>query len=112
MEKFHSNGAEQKSYSTDPSAKKNPWSFTRLVTLGIIFVLVYLTTALVSKYFTIQRYEEEKQSRMLELAKLEEDINKLNEEIEHAQDPEFIEKMAREKLKMVKPNETVYIVVK
>lgn len=44
-----------------------------------------------------------------EISKLEEDIDIINEELEISNSLEFIEKIAREELGMVKPREIIYI---
>jgi len=45
-----------------------------------------------------------------EIEGLKKDIKKLNVELEYAKTPEAIEEIAREKLKMVKANEIIYII--
>lgn len=53
-------------------------------------------------------YEAEQYDK--EIAALKEQIEGLKLEIEKSQSHEVIEKIAREKLKMVKPNEIIYII--
>ncbi len=45
----------------------------------------------------------------IEIGTLERDISQLNKEIENSGSLEFVEKVAREELGMVKPRERVYI---
>ena len=78
----------------------------------VLLVVVYISTVTVSNYLTIRRYKAENQRLMEQLAQADVEIEELNAYIENAQDPVFIEKMARENLKMVRPDETVYLVVK
>lgn len=52
---------------------------------------------------------ERKEKEEMEIAKLEKEIQQLNEEIQDKDSLEFIEKTARENLKMLKPREIMYI---
>ncbi len=92
--------------------KSFQWSKRRIVALIMAFLFVYLSTVLISNFVTIRRFEKENQLLEEQLAAAEAEIKELSAIIENAEDPAFIEKMAREKLKMVKPDETVYFVVK
>lgn len=94
------------------SKSSGSWNFTKIVFLVMLFAVVYLTTVLVSKYITVSRLSMEKEQILGELSSTDREIKDLNEFIQNAQDPEFIEKMARENLKMVRPDESVYFVVK
>lgn len=82
-----------------------------------IWILVLL--AIISGYFVYNIYTAELKLRMYEaqetelneeIESLNKDVKKLNVELEYAQTPEAIEKIAREKLKMVKANEIIYII--
>lgn len=77
----------------------------------IALIFIYLSTVLVIRYADIQRYEGMKNQTEMESIEVEREKKELEEIIKNAQNPEFIEKMARENLKMVKPDETVYLVV-
>ena len=92
--------------------KEFRWSRRRVLSLLMLLVVVYIFTVTVSNYLTIRRYKAENQRLMEQLAQADVEIEELNAYIENAQDPVFIEKMARENLKMVRPDETVYLVVK
>ncbi len=54
------------------------------------------------------RYEES--NLLSEVEKLNEDIVELEVELEESGDIAYVEKIAREKLKMVKSNEIIYII--
>lgn len=107
---FHSSGEAEKIVPQKKEVKK--WTVSNLILLAILAVMVYVTTAIVLKYFSIEQLKTERERVVKELAVTGKEIEDLNEFIENAQDPEFVEKMARENLKMVRPDETVYFVVK
>lgn len=92
--------------------KSHHWSAQSIIMVVLVLVAVYFATDLASNYYTISKFEQEKQKLTTELASAEKEIEDIKEYIENAQNPEFVEKMARENLKMVKPDETVYVVVK
>lgn len=65
---------------------------------------MYITDIKLKEYKVIQGQLNE------EISYLEDEINKLNDDLEYAQTTEAIEIIAREKLKMVKPNEIIYMI--
>lgn len=83
----------------------------RIGLVVILILFVYLSTMIITNLFTIRKYTQERQKIQTQLEKAEVEIKELEEYIAHARDPEFVEKMARENLKMVMPNEKVYIVM-
>lgn len=83
-----------------------------IIKIILFVIIIYFAVLLFSKYKDIAEYTAEKEKLILELKEKETEIKRLEEMIKNAQDPKFIEKMARENLKMVKPDETVYMVVK
>lgn len=105
-----SHGAEV-SKKTAAETKKR-WTLSDLILLVLLAFVVYFTTENVLKYFAIRRLQVERQHVVNELSKTEKEIKELNEFIQSAQDPFFVEKLARENLKMVRPDELVYFVVK
>ena len=84
----------------------------KMLVIVTILIICYLGIILASKRYSIVEYENERIRLEAELEEKEKEIEELKELIKNAQDLKFIEKMARESLKMVKPNETVYIVNK
>lgn len=83
-----------------------------LIALGVVVVMLYLGVLIVLKRYDIVEYEKERTRLENLLIEKEQEVQELQEMIKNAEDPKFIEKVARENLKMVKPNETVYIVNK
>lgn len=84
----------------------------KILSIVLIIGFVYLSTIIVTNSFTIKKYSKEKLRVEEELVATEKEIKELETFIKNAKNPDFVEKMARENLKMVKPDEKVYIVVK
>ena len=80
--------------------------------LIIFFILfsIYISYTIYNqniKYNSLKEEEAFYQNKMKDLHK---QIEEVNEEIEKSKSLEAIEKLAREKLNMVKPNEIIYII--
>ncbi len=80
-----------------------------LVIAGIIFAL-YVGYTLMTQESKYQQLLRQKTLYEEQIEVLQEDLNELQDELEHSTSPETIERLAREKLKMVKPNEIIYII--
>lgn len=80
-----------------------------MVLLSIVFA-IYVSTALISQELQYRKLLVEESDYLSEIEILNEEIERLETRLESNQDPQAIEKIAREKLKMVKPNEIIYII--
>jgi len=80
-----------------------------MVLLSIVFA-VYVSTALINQELQYRKLLAEEAAYLTEIENLNEEIERLESRLENNQDPQAIEKIAREKLKMVKPNEIIYII--
>ncbi len=80
-----------------------------MVLLSIVFA-IYVSTALISQELQYRKLLVEESEYLNEIETLNEEIERLETRLESNQDPQAIEKIAREKLKMVKPNEIIYII--
>ncbi len=80
-----------------------------MVLLSIVFA-IYVSTALISQELQYRKLLVEESDYLTEIESLGEEIERLETRLESSQDPHAIEKIAREKLKMVKPNEIIYII--
>lgn len=80
-----------------------------MVVLSIVFA-IYVSTALISQELQYRKLLQEEADYYMEIEALNEEIERLESRLESSQDPRAIEKIAREKLKMVKPNEIIYII--
>lgn len=78
-----------------------------IVACGV--VVFYFAYTLVSQQVSINRKNAEIQALESQVQEAESKAEKLNEEVENLQDPEYIEKIAREKLGLVRPNERVFV---
>lgn len=77
--------------------------------LVLIFLLIYITLIMIDQRRLMKGLQTRKAELEIEIGTLERDISQLNKEIENSGSLEFVEKVAREELGMVKPRERVYI---
>lgn len=80
----------------------------RIVTIATIAALMLLTVKALEVNRLINRVDEEIASTKKELEKEQEKIAAMKAEIEQIDSPEYIEKVAREKLGMVKEEDIVF----
>jgi len=95
--------------------EKNGSSFRKkLLVVGIVFIfLVLLIASFFGKRGWVEVYHAQKKKKALleEIASLEQKKNKLLREIEELKkNPKAVEKKAREKLWLMKPDEKVIII--
>lgn len=76
--------------------------------LVIIFV-IYISSTLISQRNMMKKLEADKVKTEKEIVVLQTEVKEIDSEIKHSDSLEFIEKVAREDLKMVKPREIIYI---
>ena len=81
----------------------------RLKHLVLLFFIFMIGRTLISQRIMMKDLTKRKQREEVEIAQLEKEIQQLNEEIFDKDSLEFIEKIAREDLRMVKPREIIYI---
>ena len=89
--------------------KNNPryYYFIFLIIIFLMYPLAYIGNQII----TLAQYKEEISGLESELNDIISVNSDIKNEIDEAKSNEFIEKMAREKLKMVKKDEIVYIMV-
>lgn len=75
----------------------------------ILFFVIYVCTTMVSQQKKISELKAQEVKKGEEIKKLEEEVNELDKEIKNSDSLEFVEKAAREELKMVKPREIIYV---
>ncbi len=93
--------------------KKIKRKFFKRNRVTILIILIILGYYAYNMYQTDLKLKEYKQTQLVlksEIESLERDINRLVDEFAYSQTPEAVEKIAREKLKMVKPNEIIYLI--
>lgn len=71
--------------------------------------IVYAVITLVNQQFAISELRENEQTAVSKIEAVRKENSKLVEMINNASSSEYIEKMAREQLGLVKPGEKVYI---
>lgn len=77
--------------------------------LGIIFFLILSATTIKSS-FSVLKSKERLDSLNGEVARLEEEMKKIESEIEFKKSNEYVEEKARNDLNLIKPGEKVYVV--
>lgn len=85
---------------------KRRFRFRRLLLIGLV---IYLSAIFVHQSTLISNLEDKRQKTETEIKGLETEIRELNKEIENSDSLEFVEKVARNDLGMVKPREIIYI---
>ncbi len=78
---------------------------------GIIAILliVYLIYTLTAQYISIRRARAEENRIQGQIEQMIEENNRLEEELKEMQGDEYIEKVAREELGLIKPGEIMFI---
>lgn len=77
--------------------------------LTVISLMAYSTFTIVKQEIAIRKYEKEKQSYMEQIALAKEKNEQYKKYSEYVNTDEYIEKIAREKLRMLLPEEKIYI---
>ncbi|TJX15577.1 septum formation initiator family protein [Tissierella creatinini] len=81
----------------------------RLIHLVLIFLGLYLIVVLNNQRGLMKDLEAKKKMNQEQINGLKKEIKELNKEIEASGTLEFVEKVAREELGMVKPREIIYV---
>lgn len=90
-------------------AKKKKKNNLRLRHLILILFSIYVVITFVSQQKTIRALKTEKTIKEEEIVKLKKEVKELDKEIKDSDSLEFVEKVAREELNMVKPKEIIYV---
>jgi len=77
----------------------------------IIFVIIFIygISTFITQQSMVKKLEEKKETKEEEISQLKQDIEGLQEKIKYSNTPEYIEKIARDELGMVKPWEIIFI---
>lgn len=81
----------------------------RIRHLLIFAIFIYLGITFFNQQKIIKALEMEKTQKQEVVDKLNSEIKDIEEKMKYTDSLEYIEKMAREELKMVMPNEIIYI---
>jgi cell division protein FtsL len=81
--------------------------------VGVLFLVTLIILLSIGRRGFYRQFliAQEKKRLEREIVALKEELKRLEEEIEKLKDPEYVEKIAREKYGMAKKNEKVYRVV-
>ncbi|MTI68051.1 MAG: septum formation initiator family protein [Firmicutes bacterium] len=86
--------------------KKKKFKLRYVLFLALI---IYLGTVFIKQEMTINSLEKKNTKKQQEVKELNKEISDIEKQLEKVNSLEFIEKIARKELKMVKPNEIIYI---
>ncbi len=89
--------------------KKSLIKGNRLFYIIIFSVILYVAWVFGNQQIKLNALQQQEQEKQEQVAILKQEVLRLEEEIQQSNTPEFIEKVAREQLKMVKPHEIIYI---
>lgn len=82
---------------------------TRLFGIGVLLVNLLIILSLVRSVYDIRKRGDIVSERRKELNLLESENVRLKKSLEEAQSPEYIERLARNKLGMAKPGDTIIL---
>ncbi|EOD01152.1 FtsB family cell division protein [Caldisalinibacter kiritimatiensis] len=90
--------------------KKKLFKIRYLIVLGFI---IYISSVFINQQSMLKKLNEEKNEKRKIVEQLNDQILEMEKEMQLIESPEhieeYIERVAREELKMVKPGETIYI---
>tara|TARA_B100000965_G_scaffold352108_1_gene327104 strand:+ start:720 stop:1037 length:318 start_codon:yes stop_codon:yes gene_type:complete len=95
------------------NSKRKKGSFVkrnRIAILVLSFLLLYLSITIVNQEMKLRDLQQEGDQLQNRVDELNKEVSKMEKKVEESASLEFIEKTAREKLKMVKQNEIIYII--
>jgi len=74
-----------------------------------LVIALYIGSTFIKQQKIINKLNSEKEQKQQEITSLKNDIKSLEGKIQYTDSLEYIEKIAREELKMIKPDEIIYI---
>lgn len=77
--------------------------------LVLLLLLIYISVVMLNQRKLMKNLQSKKTELQREINMLQKDIDELNHEIENSDSLQFVEKVAREELGMVKPREIIYV---
>ena len=81
----------------------------KYILIALFALIVYISFILINQELKYRELKAEREMYTVEIEELKQTIDELTEMIDEISTPEYIEKMARERLQMVKPDELIYI---
>lgn len=92
-----------------PKTKKRKNYGKIIIRLVLIIGIFYLVSTFYDQHKEMQYLLKYEAALEQELKEVEADVNSLKELIEYSNEEEYIEQIARQRLKMIKKNETLFI---
>jgi cell division protein FtsB len=86
--------------------KKKKLGFKRII---IVFASFYVGYILISTQITMLKLKKEIEVKYQDLSKLQDKNQKLQDEVDMSKTDSYIEKLARERLGLIKPGETLVV---
>ncbi|RKD20925.1 cell division protein FtsL [Caminicella sporogenes DSM 14501] len=90
--------------------KKSFLKRNRIHIIICLILFIYLSITMIKQEIKIRELKNEEKQALKQVNELKMKIKDMKKNIEKSDSKEFVEKVAREKLKMVKPNEIIYII--
>lgn len=97
------------------NSKRRKGSFLKRNRIAIVFLgclLIYSSITIVNQEIKLRDLRDEEKQLQKKVGELQNKVSEMEKKVEESTSLEFIEKIAREKLKMVKQNEIIYIIQK
>lgn len=95
---------------SSPAKKVGKLNLKRFaIAMVTVFFLGYFIYVMIWQQVMISRKNKEINALEEQIAAAEQQSEKLEQEIENLNDPEYLERLAREKLGLVRPNERVFM---
>ena len=79
------------------------------IKIVLIIVVINITLLFTNQKMKLKKLNDKKIASERELKIIQEEVKDLKKKIKKSNSVEYIEKIAREELKMVKPNEIIYM---
>jgi cell division protein FtsL len=93
-------------YNLNNKKKKKPIRIRYIIILLLTVNIVYTLTA---QYITIRKSRAQEAQIKTQIEEAKEENERLKEELERMQSDEYMEKLAREKLGLIKPGEIPFV---
>ncbi|MBI4872919.1 MAG: septum formation initiator family protein [Candidatus Riflebacteria bacterium] len=94
-----------------PPAAISSGVFQFLFITGCIVLFVLISKLYLDQYIEIRKLEQKLEQEKARVVEAGQEIDRLTQELEFLKTDEGVEKVAREKLKMVKPDEVIIVPV-
>lgn len=88
--------------------KKGVIKRNRILVVFLFVFVTYISVTLINQQAKMKELSTVESQYMEKIEELSEEVDSIEKEIEKSKSEEAIERLAREKLKMVKPDEIIY----